>query len=103
MQKRLNWLKGLFIHSTSETKTMTDQVVDVPATAADTATDSTDTAAAAASADVVQPVAGAETLAAGARTGVQDFEAALAFVESGLAQLGSAAKDELKALAKKYL
>lgn len=37
------------------------------------------------------------------KAGVADFEAALAFVESGVAQLGEAAKDELKALAKKYL
>lgn len=37
------------------------------------------------------------------KTGVADFEAALSFVESGVAQLGGAAKDELKALAKKYL
>lgn len=37
------------------------------------------------------------------KVGVQDFEAALAFVESGVAQLGAAAKDDLKALAKKYL
>lgn len=43
------------------------------------------------------------TPAAEAKSGVQDFEAALAFVESGVAQLGAAAKDELKALAKKYL
>jgi len=37
------------------------------------------------------------------KAGVQNFEAALSFVESGVAQLGAAAKDELKALAKKYL
>lgn len=43
------------------------------------------------------------TAAAEVKSGVQDFEAALAFVESGVAQLGAAAKDELKALAKKYL
>lgn len=43
------------------------------------------------------------TPAAEGKSGVQDFEAALAFVESGVAQLGAAAKDELKALAKKYL
>lgn len=43
------------------------------------------------------------TPAAEAKSGVQDFEAALAFVESGVAQLGAAAKDELKVLAKKYL
>lgn len=38
-----------------------------------------------------------------AKTGVKDFEAALKFVESGVVQLGAAAKDELKALAVKYL
>ncbi|MBE5254528.1 hypothetical protein [Mixta mediterraneensis] len=57
----------------------------------------------------VQPVASTvsatETAspAAEVKAGVKDFEAALAFVESGVAQLGEAAKDELKALAKKYL
>lgn len=38
-----------------------------------------------------------------AKAGVKDFEAALRFVESGVVQLGAAAKDELKALAVKYL
>lgn len=37
------------------------------------------------------------------KTGVKDFEAAFTFVEQGVAQLGIAAKDELKALAQKYL
>lgn len=37
------------------------------------------------------------------KTGVKDFEAAFAFVEAGVAQLGDAAKDDLKALAQKYL
>lgn len=37
------------------------------------------------------------------KAGVADFDAALSFVESGVAQLGEAAKDELKELAKKYL
>jgi len=37
------------------------------------------------------------------KAGVADFEAALSFVESGVAQLGEAAKEELKELAKKYL
>ncbi|WP_338561868.1 hypothetical protein [Erwinia sp. E_sp_B04_7] len=37
------------------------------------------------------------------KTGVKDFEAALSFVESGVAKLGEAAKAELKALAQKYL
>ncbi len=38
-----------------------------------------------------------------AKTGVANLDAALHFIESGVAQLGEAAKDELKALAKKYL
>ncbi len=37
------------------------------------------------------------------KAGVADFEKALSFVESGVAQLGEAAKDDLKELAKKYL
>ena len=37
------------------------------------------------------------------KTGVKDFEAAFNFVEQGVAQLGEAAKDDLKALALKYL
>jgi len=37
------------------------------------------------------------------KAGVADFEKALEFVESGVAKLGEAAKDELKELAKKYL
>ncbi|MEB5972661.1 hypothetical protein MXF20_11250 [Pantoea dispersa] len=43
------------------------------------------------------------TPAAEVKEGVHDFEAALYFVESGVLQLGASAKDELKALAKKYL
>src|SRR5471030_398533 len=35
------------------------------------------------------------------KAGGADFEAALSFVERGVAQLGEAAKDELKELAKK--
>jgi hypothetical protein len=38
-----------------------------------------------------------------AKNGVNDFDAALKFVESGVGQLGLSAKDELKSLAKKYL
>ncbi|WP_158784621.1 Ig domain protein group 1 domain protein [Pantoea sp. BAV 3049] len=86
MTKLLNWLKGLFIHS-KETNTMTDTVVEVPAVS--TATTEKPTVA--------------TTPAEEAKAGVADFEAALAFVESGVAQLGEAAKDELKALAVKYL
>lgn len=51
------------------------------------------------------PVAVAEdpTPAAEAKAGVSDLDAALNFIESGVTQLGEAAKDELKELAKKYL
>ncbi|MFS7344593.1 hypothetical protein AB6874_10210 [Rahnella inusitata] len=49
------------------------------------------------SAAVLPPVA------AEVKPGVADFEAALSFVEKGVAQLGEAAKNELKELAKKYL
>jgi len=73
---------------------MTDQVVDVQAADATTVT---------ATADPVVTTTETATPAAEVKAGVQDFEAALSFVESGVAQLGEAAKDELKELAKKYL
>ncbi len=88
MTKFLIWLKSLFIHPKEESIQMPEPLND---------------------ATTVQPVAAAPvtveviTPSAEVKAGVQDFEAALAFVESGVAQLGSAAKDELKALAKKYL
>ncbi|HAK35602.1 MAG TPA: hypothetical protein DCM44_13900 [Pantoea sp.] len=93
MTKFLTWLKSLFIHPKEESNQMSEPLND---------------------ATTVQPVAAAPvttvtegsataTPAAEVKSGVQDFEAALAFVESGVAQLGAAAKDELKALAKKYL
>lgn len=44
-----------------------------------------------------------ETPVAVVKNGVKDFEAAFTFVEQGIAQLGEAAKEELKALAQKYL
>lgn len=44
------------------------------------------------------PEVGVET-----KAGVADLDAALNFIEGGVAQLGDAAKDELKELAKKYL
>lgn len=58
---------------------------------------------------VVQPVSAAPataeviTPAAEVKSGVQDFEAAMNFVIDGVEKLGDAAKDELIALAKKYL
>ncbi|MEN4830038.1 hypothetical protein [Pantoea vagans] len=88
MNKFLTWLKSLFIHPKEESNQMSEPLND---------------------ATTVQPVAAVPvttevaTPAAEVKAGVQDFESALAFVESGVAQLGAAAKDELKALAKKYL
>ncbi|MGP2449039.1 hypothetical protein ACTUSR_08025 [Pantoea stewartii subsp. indologenes] len=43
------------------------------------------------------------TPAVAVKTSVKDFDAAFNFVEQGIAQLGEAAKEELKALAMKYL
>lgn len=43
------------------------------------------------------------TPSAEVKDGVQDFEAAMNFVVDGVEKLGDAAKDELVALAKKYL
>lgn len=50
-----------------------------------------------------QPLAIQAAPAVALKAGVKDFEAAFTFVEQGIAQLGEAAKDELKALAQKYL
>ncbi|KAA5974365.1 MULTISPECIES: hypothetical protein [Pantoea] len=44
----------------------------------------------------------AQAPSAEVKVGVHDFEAALAFVESGVALLGEAAKDDVKALAIMY-
>ncbi len=89
MKQLINWLKSLFINTKEETKTMTDQVVEVPTEA----TVQLET----------QPAVVVADPADEASAGVKDFEAAWEFVETGVAKLGEAAKDELKALAKKYL
>lgn len=84
IKRILLWLISIYLKpATTETKTpeveiMSDQPVVVPAVV---------------SSAVADEVKG----------GVADFDAALSFVESGVAQLGEAAKDELKELAKKYL
>lgn len=64
-----------------------------------TATDSATTSAPSTDDVTAQPV----TPAVVVKTSVKDFEAAFNFVEQGIAQLGEAAKEELKALAMKYL
>ncbi|KNA29509.1 hypothetical protein ACO03_11430 [Pantoea ananatis] len=83
--KFIHWLISLFIHPKQETKTMSEPLND---TAVAVSVEKP--------APVAQPVQEV-------KTGVKDFEAALKFVESGVSQLGAAAKDELKALAVKYL
>jgi len=84
--KIIEWLKSLFIHPKEESTEMSEPLND-----------------AATAQPAVATAAVALTPAGEVKAGVQDFEAALAFVESGVAQLGTAAKDELKALAVKYL
>ncbi|WP_208951204.1 hypothetical protein, partial [Rahnella sp. ChDrAdgB13] len=97
----LAWLKSIYIKpATAETTTpkvttMSDIPVDVAAQPTVAVVDMVAPA----------PVAVAEdpTPAAEAKAGVSDLDAALNFIESGVTQLGEAAKDELKELAKKYL
>lgn len=74
----------------AEPKTKESTVSDI------TASDST-------VADEQQPGTTQAAPVAALKTGVKDFEAAFTFVEQGIAQLGEAAKDDLKALAQKYL
>ncbi len=88
IKRFLAWLKSIYIKpATAETptlgETMSEPLVD----------------------EVAAPVAVvvAPTPVEEVKAGVADFEKALSFVESGVAQLGEAAKDELKELAKKYL
>lgn len=83
----IKWLLTKAEPATRET-TMTET------TATDSAT--TDTVSEPASVNGATP-------ASEVKAGVKDFEAAFTFVEHGIAQLGEAAKDELKALAQKYL
>ena len=87
IKRFLNWLKSIYFKpAPAETQTPEESAMsDIPVEVA------------------AQPVTVNPTPAAEVKAGVADFEAALSFVESGVAQLGEAAKDELKALAKKYL
>ena len=84
IKRILLWLISIYLKpATTETKTpevetMSDQPVVVPAVVSSAVADEV-------------------------KAGVADFDAALSFVESGVSQLGEAAKDELKELAKKYL
>lgn len=75
----------------AEPKTKESTVSDI------TASDST------VATSTAQPVTVQSTPAVEVKIGVKDFEAAFTFVEQGVAQLGEAAKHELKALAQKYL
>jgi len=83
------WLLTKNEPTTKET-TVTDTVVET------TATDSAVT-------DSPEVITATVTPVAVVKNGVKDFEAAFTFVEQGVAQLGEAAKEELKALAQKYL
>lgn len=86
----IKWLLTKEPETKEEIVTDSAVVTDTPAT--DTATTT--------SPDVTTVT---ETPVAVVKTGVKDFEAAFSFVEQGIAQLGEEAKEELKALAQKYL
>lgn len=88
MSKFITWLTSLFIHPKEENNQMSEPLND--------ATVVQPVAAAPATAEVITP-------ATEVKSGVQDFEAAMNFVVDGVEKLGDAAKDELIALAKKYL
>lgn len=101
MKALITWLKGLFLHPKEENTDMSE-ALNTTGTAESTTQVQAD-APVADTSTTAQPAATVADPVAEAKVGVQDFEAALAFVENGVAQLGEAAKDELKALAKKYL
>ncbi|WP_394551445.1 hypothetical protein C1N58_12450 [Pantoea sp. SGAir0180] len=88
MSKFITWLISLFIHPKEENNQMSEPLND--------ATVVQSVSAAPATAEVITP-------ATEVKSGVQDFEAAMNFVVDGVEKLGDAAKDELIALAKKYL
>lgn len=94
----MNLLRKIWawIYPTQEESKVSEPITDVNAVSdAPVAAVATDESATVVSQPVLAEVA--------VKAGVKDFEAALAFVEAGVAQLGVAAKDELKALATKYL
>lgn len=101
IKRFLAWLKTIYLkQAQAETQTsgvtMSEPLVD-------TAVEQPSAAVVDNVAPVAVQAAADLTPAAEAKAGVADLDAALNFIESGVAQLGDAAKDELKALAKKYL
>lgn len=102
IKRILSWLISIYFKpATTETKTpevdtMSEPLVDE--VAAPAVSPVVEAAPAAVVSVTVAPAVADEV-----KAGVADFEKALSFVESGVAQLGEAAKDELKELAKKYL
>jgi len=96
----LAWLKSIYFkpvvadNNTSEVQLMSEPIVDTAVGSA-----SSDTVIA----NAVHAAGAGQSPVVEVKSGVADLDAALAFIESGVAQLGKAAKDELKALAKKYL
>lgn len=78
--------------------TVTDQVVEIQAETNETVVEPV-----VAEAAPVAPAAAEVSPADEVKAGVHDFEEAFKFVADGVAKLGEGAKDELIALAKKYL
>ncbi|WP_459176961.1 hypothetical protein [Ewingella americana] len=110
IKRILLWLISIYFKpATTETKTpevetMSEPLVDAQADQADqiAGIDGVMNAQPAVI-NITNVAPSAASPAAEVKAGVADFEAALTFVESGISQLGEAAKDELKELAKKYL
>jgi len=102
----LAWLKSIYFKPT-QTETQTPEVntmSDIPVS--DSQPASGQIIGADGEVNIQAPViniTGSLSPAAEVKAGVADLDAALNFIESGVAQLGESAKNELKALAVKYL
>ncbi|MBK4785540.1 MAG: hypothetical protein FT714_15915 [Pantoea sp. Pent] len=101
---RLQQLRSLF---SNKEKIMSDQTVINPTSAAAqqelSPLESFANETASAPAVPAAATSASDAVAQDISAGVKDFVQAFSFVEQGVLKLGSAAKDELIALAKKYL
>ncbi|MFS7253846.1 hypothetical protein AB6869_24835 [Rahnella rivi] len=109
IKRILLWLISIYLKpattetNTPEVDTMSEPLVDVPVADTQPAAVGIAPGAVVGNTSASGGCAGVVQQLAAPRLGVADFEKALSFVESSVAQLGEAAKDELKELAKKYL
>lgn len=105
IKRFLAWLKSIYFKpAQAETQTPEESAMsDIPLDVAAQPAVEVVTKAIPDSEPVLDQAAADQSPSAEAKAGVADLDAALNFIESGVAQLGDAAKNELKALAKKYL